>query len=123
MPAALHIRQTAHVRDDPAGRSDRVWRLWAICLPAALAFIASVLFIVADAIAGVMGSWDTPVPNLWWIKFAIIGHCVLAVLALVLLAVGVHNSSWRRVAVIGAWMIIPVGFGWLLLIGRLVSAA
>jgi len=116
------VSDTGQVTDDPVSRQRRTWRPWTICVAAAAAFLASVLFIAFDGFVGVMGSWDTPVPGLWWVRVGIIGHCVLAAAALVLLVLGV-NPARRRAAVIGAWMIIPVGFGWFVLTGRMVGKA
>ena len=111
------------MRDALAARAGRTWRPWTVRVPATLAPVSSVLFVVADGFAGVMGSWDTPMPGLWWVRVGIIGHCVLAALAIVLLVVGMRSASWRRTAAISAWMIIPVGFGWLVLVGRLISGS
>lgn len=107
--------------EDVAPRRERPWRIRTVCVPVALALVACGIFIVAEGIAGVMGSWDTPMPGLWWIKVGIIGHCVLAALAAIALAVALRSPPRRRAVTISAWMIIPVGFGWLVLTTRLVS--
>jgi hypothetical protein len=39
------------------------------------------------------------------------------------LAIGLSRPARRRVAVMAAWLIIPVGFGWLLLLGRLIGGS
>jgi hypothetical protein len=41
----------------------------------------------------------------------------------VVLGAGIRRPSWRRAAVITAWMIIPAGFAWFLLAGRLASGS
>ena len=115
--------QTGLVQDEAAGRPGAPWRPWAIGLPGGLALVVSLLFALADGFAGLMGGWDTPLPGLRWIKVAVIGHCVLAAASILLLGAGLKYPSWRRAAVITTWIIIPVGFGWLLLIGRLVSGS
>jgi hypothetical protein len=92
-------------------------------LPCVLAFIWSVLLILADAIAGVMGSWDTPLPGLGWIKAGIIGNCVLAAASALLLVAGLRLPSRRWATAIAAWLIIPAGFGWFLLITHLLSGS
>ena len=107
-------------RDEDAGPG-RAWRPWTIWLPGLLALAASGLLVIADALAGVMGSWDTPAPGLRWITAAVIGHCAPAVLSLVVLAAGATRPSRRRAAAIAAWMIIPAGVAWFLLAVRLAS--
>jgi hypothetical protein len=37
--------------------------------------------------------------------------------------VGLRSPSRRRAAAVTAWMIIPVGLGWLVLIGRLFAGS
>lgn len=98
------------------------WRPWTIWLPGALAVAWSGLLIIADGLAGVMGSWDTPPPGLMrWVKVGVIGHCVLVAASALVLAEGLRFPARRRAAALTAWVIIPVGFGWLLLTGRLAS--
>jgi hypothetical protein len=92
-------------------------------VPGALAFVWSLLLILADEIGGLMGSWDSPFRGLGWIKVGIVGHCVLAAASLAVFVTGLRLPSRRRAAVIAAWIIIPIGFGWLLLTGRLVSGS
>lgn len=104
----------------PAGGT---WRPWTIWLPCALAICAAGLCVVGAEIGLVMGSWDTPMPGLWWLKAGAIGQCVLAVITAVVLGVGVQRSRWRRAAVIIAWVIIPLEFALLLLTGRLSSGS
>lgn len=106
-----------------ATRPPAAWRRWTIWLPGTLAFAASVLLMVADGLAGAMGSWDTPVPGLRWLWVAVVGHGVLAVASLVVLGAGIRHPSWRRAAAITAWIIVPAGFAWFLLAGHLVSGS
>jgi hypothetical protein len=104
-------------------RARPAWRPWTIWLPGLLALAVCGLLVVADALAGVMGSWDTPAPGLAWIKAAVIGHCALAAASVAVLTLGVARPPWRRAAAIAAWMIIPAALAWFLLAGRLASAA
>jgi hypothetical protein len=85
------------------------WRPWTIVLAGAVAFAASVLLIVADGLGGVMAG--------------IIGHCLLAAGSVVLLAAGLKRAACRRAAAIAAWMIIPIGAAWFVLVGRLISGS
>ena len=112
---------TGLVKASPAAAPSGKWRRVAIWVPCVLAFLWSVLLIVADEFAIVMGSWDTAQPGLGWITVAKIGHCLLAAASLVLLVIGLSFPSWRRAAAITAWLIIPVGLGWVLLL-RLVGS-
>jgi hypothetical protein len=119
MPAV----QTDHVKDTLAARAGGTWRPWTIWLPCVLACLWSGLLIVVDGLAGVMGSWDTPMPGLGWIKAGVVGHCVLAAASVLVLATGLRFPSWRRAAVITAWVLIPAGFGWLVLTAHLVTGS
>ena len=110
------VQDTAEVPSGP-------WRAWTICLAGVVALAASLLLLVADGLAGVMASWDTPAPGRGWLAVAAVGHVVLAVGSIMLLAAGLGRPTWRRAAVILAWAIIPVGAGWFLLLGRLASGA
>jgi len=98
-----------------------VWRPWSIWLPCVLAFVWSGALVVADGAAAIIGSWDTPAPGLGWLGFGAAGQGVLAALDVGILVVGVKRPRWRRVAVIAAWTLIPVGFAWFVLTGRLSS--
>lgn len=110
------------MQDNLTSRPAGTWRLWTVCLPGMLAITASGLYIVADGYAAVMGSWDTPVPGLWWsLKVAVIGHCVLAVASIIALRAGLIRPAWRPATAVVAWMIIPAGFAWLVLAWRLPS--
>ena len=110
------VQDTAEVPSGP-------WRAWTICLAGVVALAASLLLLVADGLAGVMASWDTPAPGRGWLAVAAAGHVVLGVGSIILLAAGLGRPTWRRAAVILAWAIIPVGAGWFLLFGRLASGA
>lgn len=101
----------------PGGR----WQLWTVVLSGGVAFAASGLLAIADGLAGVMASWDTPAPGIVWIKAGIAGHCVLAAASIVVLGLGMRPASRHRGEAIAAWMIIGLGIGWFLLVGRLVS--
>jgi hypothetical protein len=98
-------------------------RPWTICLAGVVALAASVLLLVADGLAGVMASWDTPAPGRGWLVVAAVGHILLAGGSIILLAAGLGRPTSRRAAVILAWAIVPVGAGWFLLFARLASRA
>ena len=106
----------------PAARAGGVWRPWTIWLPSVLALLWSGLLIVADDFASLMGSWDTPQRGLGWITAARTGHSVLAAASVLVLVIGLSFPSWRRVAAITGWMIIPIGLGWVLL-ARLIGSS
>ena len=122
MHAVRRAMDTGGMRKDGTAKAGEgaagPWQPWTVAVPCVVAFVSSGLLVAADGIAGVMGSWDTPAPGLWWIRYAIIGHCLLAVASVVLFGLGVKNPAFRRTAAIMAWTILPVGFGWLLLVGR-----
>jgi len=104
----------------PAAPADS-WRPWTIVLPGVLALFWSALLILADGATGIMASWDTPVPGARWVAIGLAGHCFLGAASVVLLATGLRIPARRRTAAIGAWLLIPVGFGWLLVMGALVG--
>jgi hypothetical protein len=110
------------VKVTPAARAGEAWRPWTIWLPCVLAFLWSGLLIVADDFASLMGSWDTPQRGLGWITAARIGHSVLAAASVLALVIGLSFPSWRRAAAITAWMIIPIGLGWVP-IARLIGSS
>lgn len=92
-------------------------------LPGVLALLWSALLILADGATGIVASWDTPMPGARWITTGLVGHCVLGVTSVALLVTGLSIPARRRFAAISAWLIIPVGFGWLLLMGRLIGGS
>ena len=112
---------TGPVKATPAAPPSENWRRGTVWLPCVLAFLWSVLLMVADEFAILMGSWDTAQPGLGWLTVAKIGHGLLAAASLILLVTGLSFPSWRRAAAITAWLIIPVGLGWVLLL-RLVGS-
>jgi hypothetical protein len=114
---------TGLVKDALAARTSRTWAPWTLWLPCVLAFIWSILLVVADGFAEVMGSWDTPQPGLGWVKAGMIGHGVLAVASVLVLVAGLSSPSRRRAAVITAWVIIPAGVGWVLLTRHLIGGS
>jgi hypothetical protein len=97
------------------------WRPWTILLPGVLALFWSALLILADGATAVMASWDTPMPGARWVPVGLAGHCLLGAASVALLATGLSIPARRRAAAIAAWLIIPVGFGWLLFLGSLVG--
>lgn len=99
------------------------WRPWTVWLPGVVALVWSALLIIADGLAGIMGSWgnqDLPRLHRWQLA-GVIGHCVLVIVSALALMVGLRFPSRRRAAAITAWIVIPVGFGWFILTGRLSS--
>jgi hypothetical protein len=92
-------------------------------LPGVLALLWSALLILADGATGIMASWDTPMPGARWVTAGLAGHCALGVTSVAALAMGLSMPAHRRVAAMTAWLIIPVGFGWLLLLGRLIGGS
>jgi hypothetical protein len=108
---------------ESAARPGKPWQLWTAAVPCGLAIVVCGLLAIADGLAGVMASWDTPSPGIGWVRVAVIGHCVLAVASGVLLGLALRRSSRHRGEAIAAWTIIIAGAGWFLLAGRLVSGA
>jgi hypothetical protein len=95
-------------------------RSWMVVLPCVLALAWSGLLMLADGFAGVMSDWDTPAPGEGWVVTAgLVGHCVLAVASVALLGMGLQSASRRQLAARAAWLIIPAGLGWLVLVSRL----
>ena len=92
-------------------------------VPGVLALLWSALLILADGATGIVASWDTPMPGARWITTGLVGHCVLGVASAALLVMGLSVPDRRRVAAIAAWLIIPAGFCWLLLMGRLIGGS
>ena len=78
--------------------------------------------LLADGAMGMMATWDTPGSSAGWATAGLAGHCVLGAGSVVLLATGLTTPSRRRVAAVVAWLIIPAGFGWLIVTGMLVGS-
>ena len=119
MVPAVH---TAYVEATPAART---WRPWTIWLPCVLAFLWSLFLIFLEIVAVLLSNFTDsgPPPPAGWIYPAVIGHCVLAVASVLALVTGLRVPSRRRAAAITAWIIIPVGLGWLLLTSRLLGGS
>jgi hypothetical protein len=111
------------VKDNPAPAPLPTPRLWAIWLPAALAIIGAVLFILVDEAGLIMGSWDTPAPGLGWLRAGVTGQVLLAAAALATLITGMTSARWRRSAVVTAWVIVAAGCGWFLLTTQLARSS
>ena len=80
--------------------------------------------IFADIVVALAGNLsDTAPPREGWVYPAIIGQCVLAGASVLALVTGLRFPARRRVAAITAWMIIPVGLGWLVLTSRLLGGS
>jgi hypothetical protein len=112
---------TAYVEVTPAAR---IWHPWTIWLPCVLAFLWSGLLIFTEIVAGLVSNLDANAPpRQGWVYLGVAGHCVLAGASVLALVTGLKFPSWRRAAAIAAWMIIPVGLGWLVLIARLLGGS
>lgn len=112
---------TAHVEITPAART---WRPWAIWLPCVLAFAWSGFLIFIDVVAALLANLsDSAPPRLGWVDPAIAGQCVLALASVLALVTGLRLPSRRRAAAIAAWMIIPIGLGWLVLSARVLGGS
>ncbi len=109
------------MKDISAGRPGWMHRAWAMWLPCASAVVAGGLFAVADLAGTVMGSWDTPVAGLGWLKAGAIGQSGLAIAAVAVLIAGAARPSWHRGAAITAYAIIAPEIGWFLLTRMLVQ--
>jgi hypothetical protein len=89
-----------------------------------LAFLWSGFLVFSDVIVALASLLnDNAEPQTGWVYPAVIGHCVLAAASVLALRVGLRSPSRRRAAVITAWMIIPVGLGWLALTARLLGGS
>jgi hypothetical protein len=111
--------RATYVESAPPAREWRPWTLW---LPCVLALLWSLFLIFADFLAAVFANFtDSAPPNESWVDPTIIGHCILAGASVVALVVGLRNPARRRAAIITAWVIIPVGLGWLALMPRVLG--
>jgi hypothetical protein len=97
------------------------WRRWTIGVAALLALCVSLLLLAGDGLAGVLNNLGGPPSAGTWLGAAAAGHGVLALASVVLLGAGRWRPARRRVAVVAAWAIIPVGIGWFVLCGRLAA--
>ena len=104
-----------------AGRSGWPHLAWAMWLPCVFAVVVAGPFVVVDLGGLVMGSWDTPVAGLGWLKAGAIGQFGLAIVAAAVLIAGTAHPSWRRGAAISAYAIIALEIGWFLLTRMLVQ--
>jgi len=112
---------TAFVEVTPAARS---WRPWTIWLPCVLALLWCGLLIFIEIIVGLLSNLsDTAPARTGWVGPAIVGHCVLAGAGVVALVTGLRSPSRRPAAAVTAWVIIPVGLGWLVLTSRLLNGS
>jgi hypothetical protein len=116
------VLDTELVRDNLADGASGAWRPWTVWVPSTLGLVSSALLLVAYGAAGIMSTWDTPMPGRGWLGVGAIGQCGLAGVTVVVLVTGVKRPRWRRTGAATAWMIIPVGAGLFLLTGRLASA-
>ena len=104
-----------------AGRSGWPHLAWAMWLPCVFAVVVAGLFVVVDLGGLVMGSWDTPVAGLGWLKAGAIGQFGLVIVTAAVLIAGTAHPSWRRGAAITAYAIIALEIGWFLLTRMLVQ--
>jgi len=107
----------AYVEVTPPARK---WHPRTIWVPCVLAFFWAGFLIFADIVVALASNMsDTAPPREGWVYPAIIGQCVLAGASVLALVTGLRFPARRRAAAIAAWMIIPVGLGWAVLIPRL----
>jgi hypothetical protein len=123
LPGLSPALETGRVTDKPAGQGRREWRLWTVVVPCALAMVWSVLLALGSAALGILASWGNPAARPGWLGAGAGGQAVLFAAALAVLVVGMTRPRWRQAAVITAWAIIPVAFGWFVLTGRLASGS
>jgi hypothetical protein len=115
------MRENGVVKGIFAGRSGWLQPAWAMWLPCVFAVVAAALFIVVDLAGMVMGSWDTPVAGLGWLKAGAIGQLGLAIVAVAVLVAGAAHPSWHRRAAITAYAMIALEIGWFVLTRMLVQ--
>ena len=106
----------------PQDQPGVTWRSWTLWLPCVLAFLWSVLVIVAANFIEMTSCWSTCGRGMGGINTVARWHWVLAAVSVLVLVAGLRFPSWRRMAVITAWMIIPVELGGIL-IWRLVGGS
>lgn len=112
---------TAYVEAMPPAREKRLPAIW---LPCVLAFLWTGFLIFAEVVLALLSNLtDSAPPREGWIYPAVIGHCVLAVACVLALVTGLRSPDRRRAAAITAWVIIPVGLGWFVLIPRLLGGS
>ena len=117
----MPVVHTAYVEEAPAARE---WRPRAIWLPCVLALLWSGFLFFADVVVALAGAMsDSAPPREGWVYPALIGDCVLAGVSVLALVIGLRRPARRRAAAITAWMIIPVGLGWLALVPRLLGGS
>lgn len=104
-----------------AGRSGWPHTAWAMWLPCVSAVVMAGLFVVVDLAGMVMGSWDTPVAGLGWLKAGAIGQFGLVIAAAVVLIASATHPSWHRGAAIAAYAIIVLEIGWFFVTRMLVQ--
>lgn len=109
--------------DNLAAGTSGAWRPWTVWVPSALGLASSALLLVGYGAAGIMSSWDTPMPGQGWLAAGAIGQCGLVGITVVVLVTGVKHPRWRRVGAATAWMTMGVGVGLFLLTGRLVASS
>ncbi|MFY9935105.1 MAG: hypothetical protein WAK82_44625 [Streptosporangiaceae bacterium] len=86
-----------------------------------IAVVMAGLFVVVDLAGMVMGSWDTPVAGLGWLKAGAIGQFGLVIAAAVVLIASATHPSWHRGAAIAAYAIIVLEIGWFFVTRMLVQ--
>jgi hypothetical protein len=106
------------VSGDRSGWLQPAWAMW---LPGVFAVVVAALFIVVDLAGLGMGSWDTPVAGLGWLKAGAIGQLGLAIVAVAVLVAGAAHPSWHRRAAITAYAMIALEIGWFVLTRMLVK--
>src|SRR5271165_1882415 len=120
-PGRCGMPENGVMKGISAGRSGWPHLAWAMWLPCVSAVVVAGLFVVVDLAGMVMGSWDTPVAGLGWLKAGAIGQFGLAIVAAAVLIAGAARPSWHRGAAITAYAIIALEIGWFLLTRMLVQ--
>ncbi len=115
------MRENAVVKGISGGRPGWLQPAWARWRPGVFAVVVAALCIVVDLAGLVMGSWDTPVAGLGWLKAGAFGESVLALAAMAVLVAGATRPSWHRRAAIAAYAIIALEIGWFVLTRTLVQ--